>query len=841
MPSDLCELYGVNEEQARALDINQNTALRAGAGSGKTRVLTKRFVKCLLEKPTLTLDNIAAITFTRKAATEMKDRIRRELSDRISKIADADEKKRLSNIKMQITNANIDTIHGFCGKILRDHFDYPGLDPDFKILEEVDKSVLLSEIADRVIHAFIENKENEDTVRFIAGNFSTGFFTGKLKQGIISAFQNMREKGTDPCKFEQNLKTGDIEDAGPVTVLERTAFALVIGLDNEYSTYKEKENLLDFNDVEILSERLLRNDDIRTSYFSRFTTIMVDEFQDVNPLQKKILDLLTFKDGKIPSGRFFIVGDHKQSIYGFRGSDYRVFEEACAEVSSCGRIEYLNNCYRSTKNIIGAVNSIFSQLLNPYEKLRYPGQENSCGRKVELITWEKATLKENKPKTRWDSVKSLLLSDESKEELMSALEAEYEDTAAAGKKNYQGDVIAGVIKKLTSEGFSHSDIAILLRSRTSLSEIENSLTRNEIPYCVLGGIGFWDRQEIGDILSLYKLVFSPDDRLALFTALRSPIFGFSDDMLLALSIFMRKENIKNLDELMAAFAHAVSNDDKWLVRRTADVLTRLLPMEGILNSLELLNRIITVTAYDEILTALPQGEKKLRNIEKLIRIVEEFDAKGVYSARELLPYLDALKESSGMDGEAFLDNEDSDAVKILTIHASKGLEFRAVLIPDMDRLLDSQAKRNKPLFFFDEQKGLIAMGLDESFKLNETANSEYEKRYAEKLLRELEDSRRLFYVAATRAREYLAFIGEKQEVGSEETECSLNSFMKQLLWAINKAGSSEEITSVDAMSLIPGRQKQWVYPPVFIAEMKKLAEANSIENTPDQRPKPCST
>jgi len=134
MLKDLCELYGVNEEQVRALDININTALRAGAGSGKTRVLTKRFVRYLLEKPTLTLDNIVAITFTRKAAIEMKDRIRRELSDRISKITDVNEKKRLSNIKMQITNGNIDTIHGFCGKVLRDHFAFLGLDPNFSTL-----------------------------------------------------------------------------------------------------------------------------------------------------------------------------------------------------------------------------------------------------------------------------------------------------------------------------------------------------------------------------------------------------------------------------------------------------------------------------------------------------------------------------------------------------------------------------------------------------------------------------------------------------------------------------------------------------------------------------------
>ena len=200
----------------------------------------------------------------------------------------------------------------------------------------------------------------------------------------------------------------------------------------------------------------------------------MDEFQDVNPLQKKILDHLIWEQGKIPEGRLFIVGDHKQSIYGFRGSDYRVFEEACSEVLGCGKVEFLNNCYRSTKNIIGAVNSIFSQLLSPYEKLQYPGQGDSDGRKVELITWEKGLSKENKPKTRWDLAKNLLLSEDMKEELKCALEAEYEDIAVAGKKDYQGDVIAGVIQKLTVEDFLYRDIAILLRSRTSLSEIENS-------------------------------------------------------------------------------------------------------------------------------------------------------------------------------------------------------------------------------------------------------------------------------------------------------------------------------------------------------------------------------
>ncbi|NLP14907.1 MAG: UvrD-helicase domain-containing protein [Clostridium sp.] len=823
MLKELCENYGVNEEQARALDINRNIALRAGAGSGKTRVLTLRFVRCLLENPKLTLDNIVAITFTKKAATEMKDRIRKEISNRISSIDAASEKKRLFDLKMQITNSNIDTIHGFCGRLLWENFAFAGLDPNFGIMEEVDKGIIISEIAERVIRSFVEEEKNEGIVRFLAQNYSAGFFFEKLKQGIISAFDAMREKGMDIRSFSPEIEAVDINNQSPTGLLEKIALILIGKLQDEYSAYKQKKNLLDFNDLEILTERLLRNDGIRKSYFNRFKTIMVDEFQDVNPLQKKILDHLTQKQGMIPEGRLFIVGDHKQSVYGFRGSDYRVFEEACSEISHGGKVEFLNNCYRSTKNIIGTVNSIFSCLLSPYEELRCPREDSEAGR-VMLITWEKDLPKKNKPKTRWERAKNLLLSEDMAQELKDVLEAEYENTAASGKRDYQGKVISGVIRKLTREGLGYRDIAILLRNRTSLPEIENSLTEDGIPYCVIGGIGFWERQEVGDLLSLYKLVFCPDDRLALFTVLRSPIFGFSDDLLLSLSLFIRQQETKDLRELMRAFAKTLSEEERWLVERTAAVFDSLLPMEGFLNSIDMMNKIIEATAYDEILTALPQGEKKLRNMEKLIRIVEEFDKKGLYSARELLSYIETLKEHSGLRSEAFLDNEDSDAVKILTIHASKGLEFEAVLLPDMDRPLSTQTKRNKPLFFPEEQKGLVALGLDENHEFDENANPEYGRLYEQKLLRELEDSRRLFYVAATRAKKYLALIGERQEVGEGKEIEEQNSFMKQLVWAMNKIGTIEEIALIDAQSLISDLKEQSEYPPPFIAEIKSLLE-----------------
>jgi len=838
MIKGICELYGVNEEQARALDIKNNTALRAGAGSGKTRVLTKRFVRLLIENPDISLDNIVAITFTKKAATEMKDRIRKELSEKSSKTSDEVEKKRLANLKMKITGANIDTIHGFCGKMIRENFTYLGVDPDFGIFEEVDKNILLSKLADVVMGRFIEDPENDKAIQVIIGIFSARFFTGKFKEGIIAAYKGMREKGYRPESFIKEAD-GDRDDVdNPTVILERMAAVLIAQLDKQYGDYKNKELLLDFNDLEILTENLLGDKSIKTSYFKRFATIMVDEFQDVNPLQKRIIDHLTIDDGKIPAGRLFVVGDHKQSIYGFRGSDYRVFEETCRAVSLCGSVENLNNCYRSTKNIINGTNKIFRQLLDPYEQLEYPREDHENGRKIELFTWEKASLKEKKIKTRWDSSKKLLLADDV-DDLKTALEAEYDDTEQAGKKEYQGDVVAGVIQKLISEGFLYRDVAVLLRSRTSLGEIENALIKNEIPYCVLGGIGFWERPEVNDLLSLYKLIFYPDDRLALFSALRSPLFGFSDDLILSLSMYLQKEQAIGLDTMMDMFSKDLLQTDAWLVKRTADILAQLMNVEGILNAPEIMKKIMAVTAYDEILTVLPQGEKKFRNIEKLLRIVDEFEVKGVYTPRELLQYLEALKDSSGMDGEAFLDNEDSDAVKILTIHAAKGLEFKTVLIPDMDRLLDAQSKKYKPLFFVDREKGLIAMGLDKHNDLHQNANPAYAELYSKKLMDELEDSRRVFYVAATRAEQYLAFIGELQTVKETELLGDQNSFMKQLRWAMTKAGCVEEIISVDAVNLISNQQKGNMKNPDFIVELEKLAKGSCDEQILKPSLKPC--
>lgn len=789
------EEYGVNEEQARSLNIDMNIALRAGAGSGKTRVLTKRFIRMFIENKDLTLDQVVAITFTKKAATEMKDRIRKELNGWIIRTTAPEEKRRLEDLKLQLTNAFIDTIHSFCGRLIKEYYIELGIDPMFKIIEEVDKKVALLSIADRVIEDWISDPYNKEALDAILESTGVGFLESTFKSGVLELVDEMRSKGYifGAIKEVTLLHLDEKDDRARQIVT--LCLEMVEEIISRYEQYKDEENLLDFNDLELTALKMLDNNQTRQAIQTQFKVFMIDEFQDVNPLQKKIMDRLVYVDGGIPSGRLFIVGDHKQSIYGFRGSDYKVFEQACEEIMSNGCVEFLHNCYRSTNTIINGVNKIFSKLLKPYEPLKYPDLKKSIKEnKIELITWNKEDILEVKAITRWEASKGFLGDEKDVDNLKEALYRRYKEQIKINKKDIQGKIVAGAIHSLIQRGYQYQDIAILLRSRTSLQEIESALITNKIPYCVLGGIGFWDRFEIKDILGLYKLIFYSGDHLTLFSVLRSPIFGFTDDLLVAFAKFIVETQDQSIDELMKTFLCEADEASYPLIERAAYCFETLLPLDGILNAVDLFKAILELTDYENILLALPEGEKKYRNLEKLIQLVEEFERKGIYRACDLVSYMEEMKNASAFDNEASLDTEDSDAVKLLTIHASKGLEFKCVLIPDMDTSVDAMAKKHKPLFFVDEKIGIIT-------EAEEPDEDDLYNMYDDaKLKRELEDSRRIFYVAATRAEEYLGFIGQYQGDKIEDAIEEQNSFMRQLLWSIGDG--IEEIQNIHGTSIM---------------------------------------
>lgn len=830
--AEICSEYSVNIEQARALDIESNVALRAGAGSGKTSVLTKRFVRCIIENKDWDLDNIVAITFTRKAATEMKDRIRRELTDKANKSTDMAEKKRLSELKMRISESNINTIHGFCADILRRNFYLAAIDPSFDILEEVDKTVILDEIADKALKSYIEDTNNAKTIEMIAKNLKVNFFSN-LRKDFLKAYSSIKTKCIDANDFALKFKSGDSSKKDLLVLIQDMALDVISAIDKGYSEFKLEKNLLDFTDLEIESEKLLKNEEIRDACFARFRTLLIDEFQDVNPIQRRIVSLLASMDGVIPHGRLFIVGDHKQSIYGFRGSDYRIFEEVCSDIAGYGKVELLSSCYRSSKTLIEMTNKTFEHLIVPFEKLKPCGNNDKTERKAELYTWDKDKIKEWKTKSRWESAKNFISDENKADELKAVLYDDYNSDIVQNKEMLQAECISGVILKLKKMGYNFGDIAILLRSRRNILEIEKSLRNNDITYCVLGGLGFWDRFEISDILAIYKLIFFADDKFSFYTALRSPIFSFSDDMIVDLSALASSDKELNPINLLEYYA-STSNENSQIIDRAFTILKQLLPLAGVLNSIELMQSIIKITGYEEILTLQPDGERKLRNLEKLIEIVENFEQKENYGAKELIRYIDFQSTASENEGEAFIDNEDSDAVKILTIHKAKGLEFKAVIIPDMNKELDKISKTKKPMFYVDETEGLVGKGFDKDEKSNDITNPKYAALYDKKLQKENEDNIRLFYVAVTRAIEYLALIGENQEIKVSDG-VNQNSFMKQLRYAMFMAGSIEEIAEFDAFSVLPVSTTAGnSYPPTFFAKAEEMLKEEVISKDLDK-------
>ncbi|MGE5397278.1 MAG: UvrD-helicase domain-containing protein [Chitinophagales bacterium] len=827
MTLEVQKKYGVNEEQAMALDLGTSIALRAGAGSGKTRVLTKRFMRLLLEEPNIDLDRILAITFTRKAATEMKDRVRQELSERIADCVNNDDKNRLNRFRMFVTMAHIDTIHGFCAKLLKDNYVHAGIDPNFEVMEEVDVTIKLNELAEQAVKNYIEDPGNDDQVVKVLEGYGSGLFIkGSLSQGLVEVYKSIRGKESDPSRIRPY-------DDGPeeVKALQIMGCSLLARLHKAYQEYKARVNKLDFNDLENMAADILLDSSVQKCCQERFQYIMIDEFQDVNPLQKQVIDRLIGDETAIKPGSLFIVGDHKQSIYGFRGADNSVFEEMCEKIDNYGGLRYLRNCYRSTQTIIKTVNDIFRNLMDDFQELNYPDLNTRQEKEVELISWSKDDFKEDKQPTRWDKAKKLLPDDERGDELAASLRAEYSEQVLQSKKDFQGDIIAARIKQLTDEGFDYSDIAIIMRSRANLTRIEISLSRYEIPYCVLGGLGFWDRQEVVEIMALYRLVFNPEDRLALFTVFRSPLIGFSDDLVLAYSSLWssnRNLSITGICDMLMKSA----GDDRWIVQRAARVFKILLPLDGVENASELIRSIINYTGYKDILLALPLGEKKFRNLEKLVRIIDDFESKGTYGARELPSYIDTIKELGTLDGEARLDTEDSNAVKILTIHAAKGLEFPAVIIPDMDAALDRMAKQARPLFLFEPEYGVIGAS---SANTEESADSIslYQQIINERVTRDLTESRRLFYVATTRAKDFLAMVGEEQEVKDEN---NLNSFMRQLIWSSNKSGIPATIKKVKASDLTRITAARNSYPPDSFTENEILVNLILTEDRSEHFP-----
>jgi len=775
----LMELFELNEQQLEAVDITRNISVSAGAGSGKTRLLVARFLLLLLEDDGVEMDNIAAVTFTNKAALEMKERIR-SVIDRCIRTDRDDGRTRWYKYKEDLFFANINTIHGLCSTIIRENAGMLGIDPNFSVMDDVDRIMVQRDISRSVVKKYTGDPTYSQQVRQLVRMYDTGYITsGRLAAHLVAILGKALELG---------LSLDDIKkDAGPHTV-EFMLCSMVEEINALYRDYKYSRGMLDFTDLETLTLKLLKNPSIRTFYRDRFKRFLVDEFQDTNKVQKEIIySLVTGDDGRLLDKRLFIVGDLKQSIYGFRGTDYKIFEQVTRDMGP-GSQRTLDICYRSLPEVIQSINVIFQPILKGYRPLKAPAGARATGRTaVELITYNPPKKEEDPAKAVKDMIKAGEGCDiQILKEGLKRLREELDKQPPAADP--EARVIAQRIAKLVdTEGYAYKDISILVRSRYKVPVYEQQLAAAGIPYCLLGGKGLYEKQEIVDILSLYKFIVCPEDLVSFITAMRSPLFCIPDDMLARLM----NEYVENkLDHMLDAFEYVIETLDEgddgfYYLNRAHDILSRLMKEKGYLNTTGLLETIIDRCEVMQVLATQSHGPQRLVNVEKLLGIARRFEAKGMFKPQQFNEYLDTMDEQVGDEGEGALDTEDSDAVKIMTIHGAKGLEFDVVIVPSIDSECVSRMKRWVPPLVLDEDLGLIAGGTSQAEQ-----NPKFDEYLSRQAQREIDENNRIYYVAMTRAKKLCILIAKNKDCSKDfkKQPLVLDSFYKQLRYVTDVEG-----------------------------------------------------
>jgi ATP-dependent helicase/nuclease subunit A len=503
-------------------------------------------------------------------------------------------------------------------------------------------------------------------------------------------------------------------------------YQLYTQVEKSYTVRKKEQSWVDFEDMLIRVRELLSNNtDLRNRIAAQFKFVLVDEFQDTNLLQWEIIAQL----GEMQQNKFFIVGDPKQSIYGFRNADVRVFNRVRHEFAgTVGAERYPGNVvfdesFRFKENLASFINACFSRIMqqpaiNQWE-VEYSRLSNQRG----------------------DATGGLVE--------FALLEAADTDS------DLQAEFIAASIKQILNDsGIQPGQIAVLLRTRNHLSAVEEQLRRHDIPFKTIGGIGFYQRQEIYDVYHLLRFLLNPHDDPALIGLLRSPFAGISDETLLFIALAKKAGSYwDKLEQLQTiAYLDAAGQDKLVYFRQQAE---RWLKRRERIYFSELLREIFQQSGYRAVMCAQLQGEQLAANLDKILLLAAEFEQTGFTTISEFTGYLHNLINTQVKEGEAPLALADRFTVKIMTIHQAKGLEFPVVFLPYLEQKIRIPRADET---YFDEKLGLVShirkRGLppdcaeSDSYCLLSLVRQELRQK-------ELAELKRLFYVGCTRAQNQL--------------------------------------------------------------------------------------
>jgi ATP-dependent helicase/nuclease subunit A len=730
--------FTAEQEQAVARRA-EPLLVSAAAGSGKTSVLVERFIRAVREDGTGP-GRILAITFTERAAGELRARVRARLLALGDREAARDTEA-----------AFVGTFHGFCARVLRAHPLAAGLDPDFTILEE-GLAGRLRELAFKAATRQFLGGERSAAVDLLAayGVDRVGTMVEQVAQELRSKGQRLpRLPVPAPAEPADVLA---LDAAGACGLLDE----LLERFNHAYEELKRARGAVDFDDLELIARELLvEREDIRAAWSDRFELLMVDEFQDTNPRQLGILMALE-------RGNLFTVGDELQSIYGFRHADVSLFRARRAELRERGGSLALAQNFRSREPLLEVVNAVFAGRFTDYAPLLAARPERPSGHDPESNR-ERSDASE--------PAVELSLTDmggwEGREDLAAEIAAGLPH--AQLWRQAEARLLARRVAGLIEAGDARAgDVVVLLRASGDLEVFERALQLRGLR--TLAAVGaFWGHQQIGDLLAYLRALANPRDEEALYGALASPLGGCSRDGLALLADAARQGNRGVWDTALAAIAEAhppssqrsseaepiaglAPGDRRALVDFCALLESERRAAPGKTLS-ELIERAIEATGYREHVLGLEWGERRLANVHKLLRLARRFEAREGRDLRGFLDHVEYLKDAVKVEPDAPVAGVEPDAVRLMTVHAAKGLEFPVVCLADLGRQPNSQTP---DLLVDGDRLGVRLLRLDGA---GSTPALDYEALCRERRQREAEEEDRILYVAMTRARERLLLSG----------------------------------------------------------------------------------
>lgn len=879
----------LTDAQQRALAYDKSLCVTASAGTGKTHTLVSRYLH-LLEQSGCKPSEILALTFTDKAAAEMKNRLVKEIYEK--------EGDYWNEIKDALIGARLSTFHSFCWGLIKEFSFESGLDRSGSVPNEAALATIIEDGIQRLFTRREQDEVRKATARCLIAwgesqtrtcleilykkrHISRAFFAAFASDPAerISQWQNcvasvrndVVESLTSDPAFREALQSlvqyaedfggdGDaatrylreihphlevaLSDGSPealcdalvslatirggrtnmgskkvfgdrVTGLRESYIAmsarvkalptgvltlnfdpaspamtltldLVRDLDVMFSSFsrdieqeKRRAGVIDYTDMINLAYRMVHeNPSIGETLNRRYRFIMVDEFQDTDPVQNGIiLKILSFGDDN--PKKLFVVGDPKQSIYLFRDADVTQFKETNDSIKKWGGEELpLDENFRSTPAVIQFVNGLFGRIFAEtkndwdflYKQVSPTKDRQDDAGSVELLITPKGDTAQQSAILEFDT-----------------LAKKIGTLVRSGEKAVYWDANGKHIT--TPRAATYRDSAILIETRTHLLYLLSALTAHEIPFRVHGGLGFWQTQEVVDVCNVLSFLCNPSDDIALYGALRSPFFGLSDADIFSLC-GGRGEGL---------YRHCRQAQDK-RIRRMAAILSRWLNEARRIPPSELIRHIFDDTDIYVVYAALPDGLQRISNLEKFCDYVSGSERLGFYTIDRLVRDLTLLIDTEEREGEADAASDD-DVVSVMTVHAAKGLEFPIVWVP---RVSESMRTRSDAI----EVDYRLGIGI----KLPSTEKAGTLERSPPSALmdyfnrqKDFAEYKRLFYVATTRAKDHLILSGTEIDPDSvSENPAEYTSRMKMMLGhfriPIPEEGESLDYTGIPDVS-----------------------------------------